>query len=121
MPKLIIGKDITLPAGTQTNDISDGYHTFGELYDHRILNFIALMNIADKQGLKCGWSDRHDDGELCFGGGWVIAWIVAPSGKQARYHMEANRPLPTRLKKDVGLKWNGNEETLETLQELATI
>jgi hypothetical protein len=34
----------TLIAGPliNTNQISDGYHTFGELYDHRISLFIAL-------------------------------------------------------------------------------
>jgi hypothetical protein len=31
--------------GMDTNRISDGYHTFGELYDHRIQLFIALCKM----------------------------------------------------------------------------
>ena len=59
-------------------EISEGYHTFSELYDHRIMLFLALMKAASDAGLECGWSRRHDDGELCFGGGWVIGWINCP-------------------------------------------
>jgi hypothetical protein len=30
------------------NDISDGYHTFKELYDHRVKLFVALCNAITK-------------------------------------------------------------------------
>lgn len=30
-----------LPRG-ESNGVSDGYHTFGELYEHRVVLFIAL-------------------------------------------------------------------------------
>jgi hypothetical protein len=92
--------------------VSDGYHTFTELYDHRI----SAMAMAEKIGLEVGSSRKHDDGNLCFGGGWVIAWITAPSGKQARYHMEEFRPLRPDLERPLGSPWNGK---LATLQEIA--
>ena len=101
-----------------TGEISDGYHTFNELYDHRIMLFLALMKAASDAGLECGWSRRHDDGELCFGGGWVIGWITTPAGLQARYHMEDSRPLPPSLERPLGSPWNGQEETLTALAEL---
>ena len=38
-------------SGVNTNLISDGYHSFGELYDHRITLFITLCKILDKDPL----------------------------------------------------------------------
>ena len=119
MTTIVLGKDIPLPNGVKSNDVSDGFHTFGELYEHRINNFLALIHLAHLAGMDCGWSRRHDDGELCFGGGWVIAWITTPSGLQARYHMEDNRPLPAELEQRLGSPWNGREETIDALAELA--
>ena len=105
---------------SELQNMSDGYHTFKELYDHRIMLFLALMRMAADAGLECGWSRKHSDGELCFGGGWVIGWVAMPNGKQARYHMEDTRPLPPMLEKPLGLPWNGKEETLDALLSLAT-
>lgn len=113
-----IGKD-EIPSTATSADVSDGYHTFPELYDHRIMLFIALMRMASEAGLECGWSRNHDDGQPCFGGGWAIGWITAPSGKQARYHMELARPLPAHLERATGSSWNGKEETIEALAELS--
>lgn len=114
----IVGKD-PIPSTATSADVSDGFHTFPQLYDHRISLFLALMTMASKAGMECGWSRNHDDGKPCFGGGWVIAWITAPSGKQARYHMEDSRPLNPALEKEIGSAWNGNEETLSALAELS--
>jgi len=110
------GRDVfkVIPS-SELQQMSDGYHTFAELYDHRIMLFLALMRMAADAGMDCGWSRKHDDGELCFGGGWVIGWITVPSGKQARYHMEDTRPLPPALEKETGSPWNGKEETIEAL------
>ena len=117
----IVVTDLNLPEGIKPENVSDGFHTFKELYDHRIMLFLALMQMSANAGLECGWSRRHSDGELCFGGGWVIGWITAPSGKQARYHMEDFRPLMLGLEKNFGSPWNGKEETLDALSELSTL
>jgi hypothetical protein len=115
--KLIIGNNEV--EVEDTNQVSDGYHTFGQLYDHRVTLMGALMSVVHGQpGFDVGWSLRHDDGELCFGGGWLIAWIHLPNGKQIRYHMADSVPLPKMLEKEVGSEWNGVEETLEGLKEL---
>lgn len=37
-----------------TNLISDGYHTFGELYEHRIMNFIALCKVISNSNYLAG-------------------------------------------------------------------
>lgn len=117
----ILGKDIELPEGVSISEVSDGYHTFGDLYNHRIYNFIAVMNLCSKLGLDCGWSKKHSDGELCFGGGWVICWITTPTGLQARYHMEDFRHLPKHLERPLGSKWNGEHETIEALAEISRL
>lgn len=95
-----------------------GGYLLDELYTSRITGFIELMMKASESGLETGWSKKHDDGEPCFGGGWIISWITAPSGKQARYHMEDTRNLPLELEREVGSPWNGQEETLDALKEL---
>lgn len=119
---LEIGTDLTLPEGYTPGQVSDGYHTFAELYDHRVINFLAVLALAAKCGLKdIGWSYRHSDGHLCFGGGWVIAWITAPSGLQARYHICYNLALPAQLERPIAPAWNGVEETLAALLEIAAL
>ena len=68
---------------------SDGYHTFNELYEFRKAYNIALFNEWAANG-KCSVhkSWRHDDGELCFGGGWFIVVAILPQG-QISNHYEA--------------------------------
>jgi hypothetical protein len=68
---------------------SDGYHTFNELYEFRKAYNAALFNEWASTG-KCSVhkSWRHNDGELCFGGGWFIVVAVLPQG-QISNHYEA--------------------------------
>ena len=54
------------------NELSDGYHTFKELYDFRREYNAALVNTRVWKAHK---SYRHHDGELCFGGGWFIDYL----------------------------------------------
>lgn len=70
-----------------TNLISDGYHTFGELYEHRIALFIALCNhIYLYQPTKPVWKSRvHFDGTSL--DGWFIAGIGLKNGEQITYHL----------------------------------
>lgn len=64
--------------------ISDGYHTFGELYEHRNKLFAVIVNEHKDISWK---SRRHSDGEPCFGGGWFIVGIETPEG-QYTYHVK---------------------------------
>ena len=66
------------------SDLSDGYHTFKQLYYQRMILFAALV----KQNRDKAWKSlRHSDGELCFGGGWFIVGIDTPEGSYT-YHYE---------------------------------
>lgn len=125
---MILGKDITLPEGVTPGMVSDGYHTFDELYEHRIQLFLVLLAVAARRFLNIGWSKRHSDGELCFGGGWVLAWIELPSGLQIRYHIKESYILENKclvggleyFEQEKAPVWNGVNETLDGLKELET-
>ena len=65
-------------------EISDGYHTFNSLYNQRLYLFAALVNAYPDKAWK---TKRHDDGELCFGGGWFLVGITTPAGNYT-YHYE---------------------------------
>jgi len=66
-------------------EMSDGYHTFNGLYYQRMILFAALVKAYKDKAWK---SHRHEDGELCFGGGWFIVGIDTPQGSYT-YHYEA--------------------------------
>lgn len=71
--------------------VSDGFHTFKELYDIRLAYNVALFNEWYKNPLctiNVHKSWRHHDGELCFGGGWFIVSAQLPTG-QISNHYEA--------------------------------
>ena len=65
-------------------DISDGYHTFRDLYYQRMVLFATIV----KQNKNLAWKSlRHEDGELCFDGDWFIVGIDTPEGSYT-YHYE---------------------------------
>ena len=82
-----------LPEGLKEY-VSDGYHTFKELYEFRMMYNAALFNEWGKGGsvengivslvpiskynVHKSW--KHYDGELCFGGGWFIVSAKLPTG-----------------------------------------
>lgn len=69
-----------------TDETSDGYHTFNELYEHRHALFLALM--SENKGFA--WMSRcHDDGSATEG--WFVAGIHLPGVGMVTYH------LPERL------------------------
>jgi hypothetical protein len=78
----------TLIAGPHinTNLISDGYHTFGELYNHRIALYIALCKSFYDAGSHFVWrSLKHSDGSVMEG--WFVMGINDESKKQITYHL----------------------------------
>lgn len=67
--------------GGDKGEISDGYHTFNELYEHRHILFLhALMANRNK-----AWRSKyHSDGKMM--AGWFIAGLETELG-QATYHL----------------------------------
>lgn len=90
-------------------------------YRSRDFLTMALMAVIDKTyGYTAGWSKRHSDGELCFGGGWVLAWIKTPRNREIRFHLKESEAelLPVYLERAVAPEWNGVEETEDGLIEI---
>jgi hypothetical protein len=82
------------------NDISDGYHTFDELYEHRCLLFVNLCLTVPK---KCAWKI-----DASFGG-WLCLYLETPHG-QISYHIPETmrRYIEGRIMRDDNYKWDGH-------------
>lgn len=89
------------------NNISDGWHTFDDLYEIRKAYNVVLFNeLANPNTIrfhldknqfdgtgstkgnlyKVHKSLRHFDGELCFGGGWFIVVAILPTGQISNHY-----------------------------------
>ncbi|MCM1531857.1 MAG: hypothetical protein NC114_06255 [Ruminococcus flavefaciens] len=71
-------------AGGTVGGVSDGYHTFDELYHHRALLFATICNMHPELAWK---SKQHDDPEFPMFDGMFICGIKTPQG-QATYHYD---------------------------------
>lgn len=82
-----------------TNKISDGYHTFEELYEHRIVLYIALCgSIVDTHYI---WrSHYHSDGTIW--DGWFILGIGINKGEQITYHLPLSKWSDTDFAETLG-------------------
>ena len=92
---------------TGIDDLSDGFHTFRQLYYQRMMLFATIV----KQNKDKAWKSlRHEDGELCFGGGWFIVGIDTPEGSYT-YHYEDNYfSLFDCEELEHGKHWDGHTE-----------
>lgn len=68
--------------GLDTSEVSDGYHTFEELYEHRNLLFLQLARFFGEDVWK---AKRNHDGSKWEG--WFILGINPRKGHQVTYHL----------------------------------
>lgn len=98
-------KTLSVNDQISTEGISDGYHTFGDLYNQRLYLTAALFNLFPDRAYKTLW---HDDGQPCFGGGWFLVSIETPNGPYS-YHYKTKFwnlfKIPEREKAD---PWDGH-------------
>lgn len=74
----------------ETDDISDGYHTFKDLYEQRVVLSAALCEAISRihgYPYKPWRSMLQSDGSKPFGGGWFIMGFKTPRG-DFTYHYE---------------------------------
>lgn len=92
---------------TDIDDVSDGFHTFRQLYYQRMMLFATIVKQNKDKALK---SLRHEDGEPCFGGGWFIVGVDTPEGSYT-YHYEDNYYSLLDCKElERGKHWDGHTE-----------
>lgn len=110
-------------------EFSDGYHTFKELYDHRIQLWIATasqsynLHHAQGNGKNPVWrSKNHSDGKPAFGGGWMVLGIGYQFGTQITYHLPesywAQCDFATSLDKAPAFDGHTSQDVLERLKSL---
>lgn len=116
-----------IKSGCDTNLISDGYHTFGELYEHRIVLFIELCSMTNNLEFETGckmahiWrSKKHSDGSEFEG--WFIMGIGKDKGKQITYHLPLDKWDDAAFAETLELapEWDGHtsNDVLERLKKL---
>ena len=92
---------------TGIGDLSDGYHTFNGLYEQRAILFAALVKAYKDKSWK---SHRHEDGELCFGGGWFIVGIDTPKGSYTYHYEDKYWDMFDCTELERGKHWDGHTE-----------
>lgn len=101
-----LSKRPEIPA-TGIGDLSDGYHTFNGLYYQRMILFAALVKAYRDNAWK---SHRHENGELCFGGGWFIVGIDTPNGSYTYHYEDKDWDLFDCEELPVAKRWDGHSE-----------
>lgn len=108
--------------GVDTNKISDSYHTFGELYEHRITLFIKLLEKMKKYGSteRIWRSELHSDGS--FYEGWFVLGVGEIAGEQITYHLPSSKWDECSFAETLGRapEWDGHTsaDVLERLKKL---
>jgi len=112
---------------TQTNtskvdeNTSDGFHTFKELYEYRMLYNAGFFNelYRTHQNFDVHKSWQHSDGELCFGGGWFVVVAQLPTGQITNHYKEDDWPLFDIERRDKAAEWDGHtpEDVAKRLRE----
>lgn len=101
-------------------EMSDGYHTFNELYEHRHALFMVVqMLLKLEDGTVPAWKSRtHADGTSL--PGWFIAGIKLPTG-DITYHLpDCHWNICPGVEVDAAPAWDGHtpNDVIERLHGL---
>lgn len=91
-------------------DLSDGYHTFNELYRYRMLYNAAFFNALAKEGsIKICKSRRHSDGEKCFGSDdWFVVMAILPTGQISNHYESKYWDLFNIPESEIAFEYDGH-------------
>ena len=92
-----------LPAA-DVEKMSDGYHTFADLYEQRLILSAALA----KNNPHAWKSKRHEDGSIPFGGGWFIMGFDTDEGCYTYHYELKDWDLFQCEELDKGKPWDGH-------------
>lgn len=108
-PEGINMKKLLKELSEHIDELSDGYHTFEELYQFRMYYNAAFFNEYVKAHPdKVVKSKRHHDGELCFGGGWFIVMASLPSGQISNHYRDSDWKLFDVPEVERAPEWDGH-------------
>ena len=112
----LLKKGVIVPPNNNIGELSDGYHTFNELYHHRAILFSVICNLMPDKAWK---SKLHDTGDM-FDGMFIVG-IETPNG-QATYHYDINPYWDIFNVKELekAPKWDGHTPT-EAINRIANL
>lgn len=115
VPELLSFIDSLQQEQTDMGEVSDGYHTFNELYYYRMLYNAAFFNLLPKEWVHK--SKRHHTGEECFGGGWFIVMANLPTGQISNHYELKDWDLFKIPEREIADEWDGHtpQEAAERL------
>ena len=90
-------------------ELSDGYHTFNQLYRQRAVLFACIV----KQNKNKAWkSFKHSDGKYCFdsNGEWFIVGIDTPQGSYTYHFAKEYWDMFDCQELECGKEWDGHTE-----------
>jgi hypothetical protein len=90
-------------------EVSDGYHTFNQLYHQRAILFATIVN----QNKNISWkSYKHSDGKYCFdsNGEWFIVGIDTPEGSYTYHYKKEYWDYFECKELECGKEWDGHTE-----------
>jgi len=101
---------------TPIGELSDGYHTFNELYHHRAILFSVICNIHPHLAWK---SKKHHEGDMY--DGMFIVGIETPEGP-ATYHYDIDPYWDMFHVKELATapKWDGHTPE-EAIRRIGTL
>ena len=110
------------------NNISDGYHTFWELYEHRVFLYIALCKSIMRNPRKpwyvqCIRSKIHEDGLNVWEEWGMFLLCVHTNNWQVSYHIdnkywqECSFAI-TEEKATLAFDWHTSKDVLKRLLEI---
>lgn len=118
-------KKVALQIPCEAGQVSDGYHTFDELYEHRCLLFCALLRQIlhlELEGVNkiATWKSRkHSDGSAIEG--WFLAGVYLPNIGQITYHLPDRMwPLAETIQESESAPvWDGHtsQDVIERLKQ----
>lgn len=92
-------------------ETSDGYHTFNELYEFRLLYNAALFNEWAKQKLydvHKSWHHADAPNDSIFGKGWFVVYAELPTGQISNHYAPEHWILFNVPETPTGATWDGH-------------
>ncbi|PBB08459.1 hypothetical protein CKW39_08850 [Kocuria sp. WRN011] len=105
-----------------TGQISDGYHTFDELYEYRMLYNAHAARGWYEAGIEVVKSWNHADGVPCFGGSWFVVTAQLPTGQVSNHYEAKHWDMFDIPDVDLPPAWDGHtpEDAASRLREALT-